>query len=488
MLNVDNGLQNPSCLSGLDISTLFSPTARLPAIKQLESLLSEEGLENLHSLHGHLSYLRHIYNPPVRGSRRIRREMVFPLRQKVLGAEPETYYQLPNSSTTELPSLRTDAFERSYALRWLSALLRAAQRVEVSEENDETRNNLFVSLIDTAAALLALCSGTSGAGVITRDFVFRATPSESISSLPTHSRYPEQVGVTLTDCSLDNADFGSVGAQTWGGACVLAEEIVRTPWIFFPGVAAGANSQQPNPSTRHFRILELGAGTGLVSLVTTKLIQGIIQPESKIGEDLGQQSRVEIVATDYYPSVLKNLAANVEANFPNLAQGNAESRVCLSTCVLDWEAFHNSDLSSQQTPLSHPFDLILGADIIYEPLHAQWIRHCLVKLLRRPLVAQANTELIAFFHLMIPLRPSFVVESETVERVFPFADLREVDAGTSEGHLDLVIFTKEIILCDAAVATDEAGDDVREYNMDDDEGVQYAYYIIGWGRPQAWLL
>ncbi|KAK7036443.1 hypothetical protein VNI00_011640 [Paramarasmius palmivorus] len=498
MKTIVDGLEDGIHLNDLDTGTITSPTTFLPAIRHLEPLLSEgdhdRHQENLQSLHGYLSYLRHIYNPPVRGSRRIRREMVFPLLQKVLGAnaEVQNHRQLPTPDAaldTNLASLRTDAFERSYALRWLSALLRAAQKVE--EPDDEIRGQLFVSLVDDTAALLALCSGTSGAGVITREFVFRAAPRGSISSLPTHSRYPERVTVKLTDCPLDNADFRSVGAQTWGGACVLAEEIVKTPWIFFPGLAAGANSRQPNSSTRRFRVLELGAGTGLVSLVTTKLVHGIMRPES--GDDLNRRSGVEIIATDYYPSVLQNLAANMEANFAgtDTLRCNAESPVILSTCPLDWEAFPDPSQATQQTPLSHPFDLVLGADIIYEPLHAQWIRKCLWKLLRRPSVSDAKMEPTAFFHLMIPLRPSFAAESNTVESVFPFADLRERTTGFPEvldaedDDLDLVIFTKEIIVCDVSGAMDGTGDDMRGYEVDDDEGVRYAYYTIGWGRRQA---
>ncbi|KAJ8076709.1 hypothetical protein PM082_001132 [Marasmius tenuissimus] len=444
------------------------PTARLPSIKQLENLFLDNKPGVIELLLGHVDYLRSIYNPPVRGYHRRGRQLVFSVEQN--------QSHLPNMATSspasddlseqaQLEVLRSDVFEQSYALRWLSALMRVTQKDDVMagfDETDDTARRAFFSLIDSVAALLASCSGTSGAGIITRNFVFYS----GAGSVP--RSFPERVSVSLTDRPLDNSDFRSVGAQTWGGACVLAEEMIQKPMIFFKG--ALLRNEDHKDTSEPFRILELGAGTGLVSLVAARLWEGMTHDSTA--------KDVNIVATDYYPPVLQNLEANVKANFPSSTSDNdgsisCPSKVKISMTRLDWEAFASSDVI-QSSMLAQAFDLVLGADIIYEPLHAEWIRECLYKLLRRP------TEHIApRFHLMIPLRPTFAAESGTMENVFPLAK------GNSDGtgqELELAIFSKEIIICDVvATSTETKAFQESPEDMDDGEIVRYAYYIIGWG-------
>lgn len=65
------------------------------------------------------------------------------------------------------------------------------------------------------------------------------------------------------------------------------------------------------------RILELGAGTGLLSIVVGKLLQ-----------QTDDRANSTVVATDYHPNVLSNLSLNVGANF---------SCSPVDVHVLDWE-------------------------------------------------------------------------------------------------------------------------------------------------------
>ncbi|KAK0448459.1 putative methyltransferase-domain-containing protein [Desarmillaria tabescens] len=341
-----------STLSGTSedsISSVTPPTAHLPPMKKIPHYPPEHLLK-------FLVYLRSIYSPPVRGSKRRRH----------------------SETAVALENWRSDSFERSYAIRWLTVLVSHAGLWE-----EEIQHH---ALIAEAAALLAVCSGTAGAGVIHRDFVFS----------------PGAIRVQLTDVPLENHDFGSVGAQTWGGACVLAEAIVEDPTAF--GLQSG------------IRVLELGAGTGLVSIVVGKLLEGC----------------VTIVATDFYPSVLDNLKANIGNNFVQPAS------VAISSTFLDWADSDNHDVS-----LDAPFDVVLGADIVYDAQHAVWIKKCLRKFLSKG----------AVFHLVIPLRATFATESNTVELIFQ--------------NDDLVVLSKEPIVCDAE-------------NGIGDEVVEYAYYKIGW--------
>ncbi|KAF9052486.1 hypothetical protein BDZ89DRAFT_1098500 [Hymenopellis radicata] len=332
----------------MTLSTLSDPqppTSHLPPIKKISSRSSDELLTFLH-------YLRDIYNPPVRGSKRRRNSV---------------HSQAPNHAN----DWASDPFERTYAIRWLTALISQCEIPEIFEpESTEL-------IIQEAASLLATCSGTAGAGVIRRTFAFSSS-----------------VHVKLTDVPLENSDFHSVGAQTWGGACVLAEAI----------------------DLAGLRILELGAGTGLVSLAAAKMFQVWDTP-------------VTIVSTDFYPTVLANLQANIDANFVFSSPVSAR--------FLDWATF--ADDVAEDAMLHQPFDVVLGADIVYEAQHAVWIKSCLRRLL---------TPELGIFHLVIPLRASFSSESSTIER-------------------DVGIVEKEIILCDANEG-------------DGGETVEYAYYRIGW--------
>ncbi|TFL06381.1 hypothetical protein BDV98DRAFT_559316 [Pterulicium gracile] len=91
--------------------------------------------------------------------------------------------------------------------------------------------------------------------------------------------------------------------------------------------------------------------------------------------------------------------------------------------------------------MSEGFDVVVGADIIYEAEHARWIRECLIRLLKPG----------AEFHLVIPLRKTHAVECETVERVFGL-------------ERELGILGRERIRC----------------RGDGDDVVEYSYYRIGW--------
>ncbi|KAG6890524.1 hypothetical protein C0995_007724 [Termitomyces sp. Mi166 len=305
-----------------------------------------------------------------------------------------------------LDELRSDTFERSYAMRWLTSL------VSLTADWDSESHKEWEGLVQEAASLLAVCSGTAGAGVVIRDFVFKLGPEME-----------QTLDIQVKDISLDNKDYGSVGAQTWGGACVLTETILDDP------VAFGLFD------ARELRILELGAGTGLVSLALGKLFKST-------GSSIPPRT---IIATDYYQSVMENLASNIQRNFPDSYAVQAR--------FLDWSSFPTK---AAEPPFDIPFDLILGADIIYEAQHAIWIKSCLARLLRKPTSSQDP-----LFRLMIPLRPTHSFESSTIDSVFAAPT---PDSNPSE--LYLAIVSRESILCDAP----GRGQDP----------IEYAYYTIGW--------
>ncbi|CAA7269677.1 unnamed protein product [Cyclocybe aegerita] len=368
---------------------VLPPTSHLPPIKRIASY-------PISSLNEALDYLRQIYNPPVRGSRRRTTSK--------------------KDASRLLDALRTDAFEQAYAIKWLTVLIS-----QLGESEDVTNASEREAIVESGAALLAVCAGTASAGTITRQFAFEPSPESSPGAQP--------IVVNLKDIPLENRDYGSLGAQTWGGACIMAEMIVENPATF--GLLPG----------RPLRCLELGAGTGLVSLTVAKVLQGIL------GKEIIES---QVVATDFYPSVLANLKENIRSNFYSTSPR-------IDSVRLDWSEFCSSDPSNDLEILQSPFDVVYGADIVYEAQHSVWIKRCARKVLRKP--SQKPSLDAPTFHLIIPLRKTHTVESETIEAMFK--DQNEIEGA------DLVIKHKEIIICDA-----DSGEKGEE--------IEYAYYRIGW--------
>lgn len=388
-----------------------------------------------------------------------------------------------------------------------------------------------------------------------------------------------EITVIVRDAPLESSDFSSVGVQTWGGSCILAEMIASSPHQFsiFP--------REDRTTGTPFRALELGAGTGLASLVLGKVLTSLRcarehthtrthtthTPHSATpDDDLNLDSDFDLVlATDMYPAALANLRLNFTVNFPprprpqkvphtddmgvrTLLPGQqhqlseqhgtaSQSRPGprMEILPLDWAAVHQLMLTSalglpvaESARISAPesirgyrneeeeatqaesvsvkptlgvtlhaspitilpretcanvhsdadtgdyvkvrgskapigagwvsllqkesFDLIIGADIVYEREHAVWVRSCVERFLRRP---DGRGDEGGKFHLVVPLRGTHVGEVGCVEDVWR----RRGSVGAY-----LAILSKEDIVCDAY------------RDRGEDEEVVYRYYKIGW--------
>lgn len=200
----------------------------------------------------------------------------------------------------------------------------------------------------------------------------------------------------------------------------MADMIVEDPAQF--GIPERCGSDK-------LRVLELGAGTGLVGLAIAHLLR-------LRGVDS------EVLLSDFHPTILKNLQGNVEANFSESSGGP----VHVQSVPLDWSKFSTDD--SQRTILGS-FEIIVGADIIYEEQHAIWIKSCLETLLSPS----------AAFHLVIPLRRTHTIESSTIPLVFK-------EHPEAENENRLAILNQSRFTCDTEDGLDE---------------VEYAMYKIGWG-------
>lgn len=414
------------------------PTLRLPPVGKILSTSVEE-------LTDAVNYLSDLYNPEVQGIQYISRRQCLLVEDAC--ASPHTHNRDSNprrksdasikvqSSDVERDAIRADSFERTYVVQWLTALISRTGHLSEEVANWE-------SVIQHAAGLLAIYAGAASAGIRSRIFAF---PSR-------RTQKTEIVKVQINDLPLDNQDYSSVGAQTWGGACLLADIIVTSPREF--GLVPRRK--------RDLRVLELGAGTGLVGLAAGRLLLASGVPS-------------KVVTTDFHPTVLKNLRDNIALNSPP-----SEAAVSVSAHFLDWSTFSVSASEERTPPFDDAFDVIYGADIIYELEHAKWIKACVETLLRKP--SRDDTEVPSSlsspqddshtatnprFHLAIPSRSTHAAESRTVEDTFPLACAlcRGIDEPLSSPTL--AITAKEMIVCG-----DMWEDGSRE--------IEYVLYTISW--------
>ncbi|KAG5644110.1 hypothetical protein DXG03_009129 [Asterophora parasitica] len=252
-----------------------------------------------------------------------------------------THVAADTREADRLEFLRADHLEREFAIKWTTGFIaRSSVWIDLAPSPEE--NAARHILLDDATALLsAFISGDDGSKEYERAIV-------RTFSFPTSSGTP--VTVQLTDEALLEDDHTSVGLQSWGSCILLGERISLSPASF---------SLTPRPDLpRPLRVLELGAGTGLLSILAAKLLFPV-------------SPHPTVVATDYHPSVLTNLAANVAG------PGNAPAAP-VHVHLLDWET------PKYDAPLDTPFDVVLAADVIYHPDHARWLRGCVERLLARP--------------------------------------------------------------------------------------------------------
>ncbi|GAO14363.1 hypothetical protein UVI_02034360 [Ustilaginoidea virens] len=263
---------------------------------------------------------------------------------------------------------RCDGFEREFANRWLTGFIGRAYELPLDESVSE-------GLANEACSILSFLNKDAEGEPehekelgMTREFCFSFRGDRNSKILVELYDIPMQTGEDHTD----------VGLQTWGASIALSEKIAKEPETF-----KLERLQAKSPG----RIIELGAGTGLVSLFLSKLMP-------LIGE-----AQPTIIATDHHPAVLSNLWANITSQM-----ATAPTAAPVQACHLAWSA------PSREAPLDIPADFLIAADVIYAPEHATWLRDCASSLLADDGV----------FWLMVSVRPNgkFAGISDTVEVAF----------------------------------------------------------------------
>ena len=391
------------------------PVSSLPPLRQLST-------HTVDSIRQALAGLRSLYFPP-RPSKLVlhkRHPVAAQIHDKSLpdsgyasaeGEEGEGEIEEAEMSQKligheDFGALRSDPFEREFVIKWLTGLIARSDTwtTEALDEEFEGCGESFEErskVIDDAASLLSSFAGDiEPEPALIRNFSFPRSGGGN------------PVGVQLNDGALLATDHTSVGLQSWASSIILAERICWEPSSFHfdllnrPGV----------------RILELGAGTGLLSIIASKFLP-----------------LAEIIATDYHTDVLANLRSNISANV------TGQDRSPISVHTLDWSNPPTEGAFSEGS-----FDMVLAADVVYHPDHAQWIKSCVQRYLRR---SSDGVRCRPVFWLIIPLRSIGRHEGmdATVEQVFPTVNSADPEKG------ELVIQHKEVIARRSGVGRADEG-------------------------------
>lgn len=411
-------------------------------------------------------------------------------------SDPRSKTESEEEEEEEEDDFYLDEFERSWAERWLNGIIARGEgwlaEVEPEEEaaedstaSPETEDGADLEqweeyyarehVLQNASEILSLmvcCTGElrvvfsdkqvlikfSGAGAIMRELIFpvpesSAKPPSSIPASPKARRRstlmsPRPITLKLHDAAID--DHTAVGVQTWGSCILLGRMMSSDPKPFFdlPCLAEDGKA-----SDRPIRMLELGAGTGLLSMLCHEILnKRKMVPLTDAPGSAGRAA--EIIATDYHPLVLDNMRKCIDLNFPEDTLLDLETSSIapvpdpvagLGVMPLDWmtfpqqaEKYHRSMMSRSgsssngiNTPesgrsihqvspyaadsiwkpiesdncqgsagpdlinshLVSPFDMILAADCVYDTAHAGMIRDCVKWSLRLPEVDSSGNVL-----------------------------------------------------------------------------------------------
>ena len=316
-----------------------------------------------------------------------------------------------------LDLLRSDELERGYAIKWLTGLVKRGDAWVSGTPSSEEQEARAMCVEEASRQLARFAGDDAPEEALTRTFVF------PLCVLPCRRCYfdcwdaASPITVELNDAPVDGFDHTAVGLQSWGSAIIFAELICSNPERYLG--ALHPCTPIPTAAARPRRILELGAGTGLLSILTAQIFSRT-------------SVQAEITATDYHSSVLENLVRNVQHN---------PSAVNVSVEKLDWCAEDGAG--------GGLYDVVLAADVVYYPEHARWIRGCVGQTLGRGGV----------FWMIIPVRTIGRHEGlgETVEEAFPVVDEGDRERGSGSGEQLAIVRREEVEKVDGVGRADERG-------------------------------
>ncbi|UZJ51657.1 hypothetical protein CBS101457_000977 [Exobasidium rhododendri] len=313
-----------------------------------------------------------------------------------LGGEASMSTSIDRSSQDDDENEEENTFELRHTKDWLTSVscLRWLP-VNVTEDVIEESENLILEddqavdeILRRAARLLAICAGKSASGKTRKVYHFTGLPQGQ-----------EDVNVRLQEQVLVD---DSLGTRTWGAAPLLAKRLLQTHlqtgWKRFDDCEEEENET--------IRVMELGAGTGLVGLAVAQFIRN-------------QQGRAHVYLTDYHADVLRNLQGNLEMNSWN-QNADTKGLVEVEVLRLDW-----NDASVTNGP-TEPFDMLIAADCIYEAEHAKLVKRMAERYLSQECQGRHSASnlhhdsvLSSKMFLLSPLRPTHQFELDSISSTFP---------------------------------------------------------------------
>ena len=356
----------PCCVQMRTAGRPLPPTSGLPSLRQIDGLTESQllsALDNLFSIYCPVSVPKLALYDAHKPFKLLDRLAPLPDSGYNSGYTSENEdgdedgpIQEQSALERDLALLRADEFERTFATRWLEKFISCAAEEDPRPGCFSTDDSQQSAIERAAELLTTLLNPDYGDGGqeedgqddgFCREFAFAVPKQNSIS-------------VRLNDGLAGAVDHTDVGLQTWGASIVLCRMLCDSPSRF------GLTRERLGPSPN---IVELGAGTGLVSLVLGQLLPR-----------LGMEQPV-VVATDYHPSVISNLRCNIAANFscPAAPGTVACATSCpVQACALDWA---RAELESSWPLGDAPADVIIATDVVYAPEHATMLYDCASRIL-----------------------------------------------------------------------------------------------------------
>ncbi|KAK8116648.1 Protein-lysine N-methyltransferase EFM2 [Apiospora kogelbergensis] len=318
------------------------PTGSLPPLRRPDTLTEQQvlsSLQNLEAIYCPIP-LSFVLQSPKKAKKHILPVAPTPPVDSGYASEDENGSKDAGKVKEALLALRADAFERDFAIRWLTSFVsRAEEMVLIPDDARQLATDKAYCILESFTSTSEE-EGQEDEGIV-RDFSFTLCSS---APSPVTGSHRNAISVRLTDGPLASTDHTAVGLQSFAASIILPELMCASPGRF--GLDDLAKKDAP-------RIIELGAGTGLVGLALAHALP-----------HLGVAQTNPLIATDFHPVVLENLRANITSNFPGVESPPVDA------CHLDWSA------PSRAAPLDRPADMLVATDVIYAPEHAIWLRDC----------------------------------------------------------------------------------------------------------------
>lgn len=213
----------------------------------------------------------------------------------------------------------------------------------------------------------------------------KANSSNRVFRFPAPLLPGGQAEIILSESQLGD-DVHATGFTTWSSAVHLSRRLLAAPSAYFPSSSQSIGSAT---SRSPLRILELGSGTGLAGLASIVALGSLSIP-------------AHVVLSDYDDATLAALRRNLDIN-------RTPAGVTHEVRKLAWERAGQNTFIQREGE----FDLVLGADIVYEREHPALIHAVVERLLHARGV----------FHLLVPRRHTHTAELEMLESRFEARDL-----------------------------------------------------------------